>query len=88
MSSSLSQSYEHCGRMASLLIRSNANGQFRRLTGSAIGLNPEVLSHGRRKLRLSSTWIALAMPQNCACSLAVLIIIVIWGLVVPIFSSP
>eukprot|EP00804_Cyclotella_cryptica_P016771 CCRYP_002069-RA/>CCRYP_002069-RA protein AED:0.45 eAED:0.45 QI:0/-1/0/1/-1/0/1/0/115 len=62
--------------------------QFRRLIGSAIGLHPEVSSHGKRKSRLSCTWIAPAMPQNCECSLAVLIIIVICGLVVPIFSNP
>eukprot|EP00804_Cyclotella_cryptica_P009472 CCRYP_017760-RB/>CCRYP_017760-RB protein AED:0.42 eAED:1.00 QI:0/-1/0/1/-1/0/1/0/42 len=42
MSSSLQQPCKDCGKMDSLSIHSNANGQFRRLTGSAIGLHPEV----------------------------------------------
>ncbi len=42
---------------------------------------------GKRKLKPSYTWIGHATPLNCECSLVVLIIIEICGLVVPIYLN-
>jgi len=76
----------HVQLLATILCRLRENGftinplrPSRKLTGLVTGLLQEESNLGKRKLRQSCTWIALAMPMNYECSLGALIITMICG---------
>ncbi|KAL7487045.1 LOW QUALITY PROTEIN: hypothetical protein ACHAW6_012633 [Cyclotella cf. meneghiniana] len=54
-------------KIVSLLTHLNVNGPSKKLTGWAYSMGSKNL-----KKMLSSTWIALELPLNCACSMVVL----------------
>jgi hypothetical protein len=63
--------YLDYAKMALSLYRSNVNGPSKKLTGLVIVLHHKIQNPGGIKLMPYFIWIALTMPRNCACSLAV-----------------